>query len=348
MRRFPQLLALALLAPMLGCRPAGDDPLVIASPWPQPERDRADAAYRSGQEPSRPVAWVALEPGDRLADALARRGGVDLIVGGSREELARLAEAGRVELATLPDAPTAEASDPGPSPAGLADPRDDPAAFAEIVAFLVRGEWPVQYAGLVRRAAVGRIQQGLSASPSVRPGFAVVKSTRHRDEAMAFLATLAGPQDRAAISPLDARADGLVADLIGATMVDAHDEMRSAWTALERYGHPAAAEAPFFEAPPWPPASVTRLRSDPADAPLLETLAEQVAPGPEERAWLLESWGGKTRPIDGALLHDLVGAAGGRLAREPRFRSWLRAEWTAWARQRYRRVARVARGWVPS
>ena len=26
--------------------------------------------------------------------------------------------------------------------------------------------------------------------------------------------------------------------------------------------------------------------------------------------------------------------------REPRFRAWLRAEWTAWARQRYRRVAK--------
>ena len=66
------------------------------------------------------------------------------------------------------------------------------------------------------------------------------------------------------------------------------------------------------------------------------------------RSWLLESWEQPSRPIDGALLGELAHAVGGRLAREPRFRAWLQAEWTAWARQRYRRVARVAGGWVPS
>ena len=43
-----------------------------------------------------------------------------------------------------------------------------------------------------------------------------------------------------------------------------------------------------------------------------------------------------------------AGAAEGRLAREPRFRAWLRGEWTAWTRQLYRRVARLAGGYVPS
>jgi hypothetical protein len=76
--------------------------------------------------------------------------------------------------------------------------------------------------------------------------------------------------------------------------------------------------------------------------PLLETLAAQVAPDADVRAWLLRSWLAPGRPVDGRLLDELASAEGGRLVREPRFRAWLRAEWTAWARQRYRRIARVA------
>jgi hypothetical protein len=48
------------------------------------------------------------------------------------------------------------------------------------------------------------------------------------------------------------------------------------------------------------------------------------------------------------LMAEMAAAVDGRLAREPRFRAWLRSEWTAWHRQLYRRVARVAGGYVPS
>ena len=75
---------------------------------------------------------------------------------------------------------------------------------------------------------------------------------------------------------------------------------------------------------------------------LLDTLAAQVTPDADLRAWLVRSWFGPQRLIDGRMLDELAGAVGGRLARESRFRAWLRAEWTAWARQRYRRVARLA------
>jgi hypothetical protein len=75
---------------------------------------------------------------------------------------------------------------------------------------------------------------------------------------------------------------------------------------------------------------------------LVEDLAGQIAPDPAVRLALLQSWLRPRRQIDDALLAELSSAAEGRLAREPRFRSWLRAEWTAWARQRYRRVARLA------
>jgi hypothetical protein len=79
---------------------------------------------------------------------------------------------------------------------------------------------------------------------------------------------------------------------------------------------------------------------------LIETLSAEVAPEAPARAWLLRSWLGPGRSIDEQLLSELTLAAEGRLYREPRFRAWLRDEWTAWARQRYRRVARVAAGRV--
>jgi len=130
--------------------------------------------------------------------------------------------------------------------------------------------------------------------------------------------------------------------LLGATLVDARAELIAARSALESAGWPARSSRWFAEAPPWPPASVAKLRAEAkgGPAPLVATLAEQVAPDPEVRAWLLRSWDRPPRPIDGALLDELAGALDGRVGREPRLRSWLRGEWTAWARQRYRRVAR--------
>ena len=76
---------------------------------------------------------------------------------------------------------------------------------------------------------------------------------------------------------------------------------------------------------------------------MIETLAAEVAPEPPARAWLLEELAFAGRgPSMTSFLSELTQAAEGRLCREPRFRAWLREEWTAWARQRYRRVARWA------
>ena len=103
------------------------------------------------------------------------------------------------------------------------------------------------------------------------------------------------------------------------------------------------------EPPPWPPASVAKIQARDGDQAMtmVETLVGQITPDPRLRSWLLRSWLGTAREVDGALLDDLAKAEGGRLAAEPRFRAWLRAEWTAWARQRYRRVARQARSGLP-
>jgi hypothetical protein len=136
----------------------------------------------------------------------------------------------------------------------------------------------------------------------------------------------------------------LLADLLGATFVEAQDELLAASAALVgREGTRFERLRTFLvEAPPWPPASVQALQRDDPTGALVEALAEQVAPGLEARFWLLQSWEAPPRPLDAATLETLATAADGRLLREPRFRAWLCADWAAWARQRYRRVARQA------
>ena len=55
----------------------------------------------------------------------------------------------------------------------------------------------------------------------------------------------------------------MVADLLGATLVDAQDELWAAWASLERAGYPEPALEWLTEPPPWPPASVAKyLRRD--------------------------------------------------------------------------------------
>ena len=78
---------------------------------------------------------------------------------------------------------------------------------------------------------------------------------------------------------------------------------------------------------------------------LIETLAGELSPRPAVRGWLIRSWLSPPRLVDETLLAEMAQAADGQLIHEPRFRSWLRAEWTASARQRYRRVANAGRRW---
>jgi hypothetical protein len=74
---------------------------------------------------------------------------------------------------------------------------------------------------------------------------------------------------------------------------------------------------------------------------MIEDLAAQLAPDPELSFALVQSWLRPRRLINDSLLTELARTSAGRLVQEPRFRAWLRAEWVAWARQRYRRVARM-------
>jgi hypothetical protein len=188
-------------------------------------------------------------------------------------------------------------------------------------------------------------------------GVALVRGGRNPALAQEFVRFLAGRGQAESPSPRDAGGKGdpdsgddladapLLADLLGATLVDAQDELWAAWAKLKGAGDSARAERWLTEPPPWPPASVDKLlKRGEEGAALLETLTAEIVPEADVRNWLLRSWLAPARHLDGRLLAELAGALDGRVAREPRFRAWLRGEWTAWARQRYRRVARLAAG----
>ncbi len=325
------------------------------------------------------IHWIPLARGDDLARIAQHRAGIDVVLGGPASAYAQMARAG--VLAAIEPTERLPWRVVRRSPIGLAtaassrgrgstfdDPRHDPLALAWAKGELGSGGWAEGYARLVQDAGnprrIGRlagsalaalergeaistpaIGSGKEARAGWVEGVAILRRGTHRDRAETFLNFLAS-RGQAAPPPDEVRenpeADTLLADLLGATLVDAQDELWDAWDALDRAGRPARAERWMTEAPPWPPASVEIiLRMDPASA-LPETLASQLAPDADVRAWLLQSWLRPTRLIDGAWLELLAEGAGGRLVREPRFRAWLRAEWRAWARQRYRRVARLA------
>ncbi len=262
------------------------------------------------------------------------------------------------------------------------DPRRDSVALAWAGSELARRGWGPGYASIVRAAANARragrggsavaavVRGEATAAPGVGvegaiddrttmirvdgapawvEGVALVRGAEREPEARQLLRVLAdrgqarpvGPGDPP-VDPVGLAADGLVADLLGATLVDAQDELWAAADALDRAGRPPVFEGYLDSPPPWPPTSVARLRREEGSAALVDTLAAEISPDREARSWLLDSWDGPARPIDGGWIREAATAAGGRVVREPRFRAWLRGEWTAWARQHYRRIAREA------
>jgi hypothetical protein len=341
-----------------GCGP-GADGLVVACPWPEAEREALAASIR----PAR-VRWVvpsASPDPTRLASAGVR---LDAVLGGPPGGYVRLAREGRLAGAgpgwvVARREPAARSIlKPGPAPSALGDPRDDPALLAWLRAYLEGASWPVRFAGLARLAASRtKGPDGPPSSLFALPadfcyveGAAALRDTGREALAarlIAEAASRAGEGPRPSPDDFEDAREGLLADLLGACFVDARAELVSASEAIERHeSDPRVDRAAFWmvQPPPWPPASVGVLRAAEESADLVEVLADQVASAPDSRAWLLRSWSGAERPIDGPLLGEIAEADGGRLAREPRFRAWLRGEWLAWARQRYRRAARIARG----
>jgi hypothetical protein len=234
----------------------------------------------------------------------------------------------RPEVGALVQTPEIHAAALSGDPLGvnpvLADPRNDPVTLAWAISKLEPGRWRQGYAELVEAAA-----------RAPRVAWHGEGKRRAGDRAVG-----AGVRGSASQEGVDA----LVADLLGATLVDAQDELWMAWIALERAGFAESALKRLTEPPPWPPASIEKYlkREGESSMSLIETLAAELAPTPSVRAWLVRSWLSPPRSVDESLLTELAQAAEGRLCAEPRLRAWLRAEWTASARQRYRRITRLA------
>ena len=302
-------------------------------------------SIRPGSAGSGVDPWV--DPGRLLGGG--RR--VDVLLGWTAEELGPAVVAGLdlgaavvigrpVPVATSPASATLGGPIGRPLPTG--DPRLDPRSRSLIREQLAAGPWMAAYRRLILLAAgaepgtIGEEPAGLPASIE-RPELAVDVSGVRRGRARSC-----GPSGRSSgTRPVDGTGPTgglsiLEAELIGATAVDAGPELRRAWAARRDRGDPAVEAALIAEPPPWPPASILGLRDGDEGEALLETLAGALVHDEEARAWLLTSWRSPTRPI------DRPGAPRGwrrpgavDLLREPLFLAWLRAEWTAWARQHF-------------
>ncbi len=201
-------------------------------------------------------------------------------------------------------------------------------------------EWATTYESLVSHAGAieGSARWGAYLSDGPQKGLAISLLDDIREEF--------GPGQNTG-PPGDNSWMSLLSDLLDSTLEQARPELRAAERVLQDNPHETARRW-LVEPPPWPPASINKLHANESTHDLVTTLATELAPDLESRHWLLASWGGEPRPIDPTLLKELAGVAGGKLIHEPRFRAWLRVEWTNWARQRYRRVARlVAQGESP-
>ncbi len=357
------LATLWILAALAGCQGRDPDRLVIATTWSDAECLSLEAdfhrrqASRTGKANKAPaplpgIRWIRLSPGDDLARFVRNRRGVDLLLGGSApfyrsiEPLGLLApiEAdGKAQWLSI------DLSEQSSIVQGREDDHLDARFLERARADLSRGSWAEGYARLVQGAELpGKVE-----SPSKESeGVGLLPEGDHRSLANEFLAFLVEQREAKPEAPREGTnpvADGLLADLLRATLIDSREELDAARLALQAPGDHGRSSRWMTEPPPWPPASVAKILAGDGDRAmtLIETLAGQIAPEERLRSWLLRSWLTPTRPIDGAFLDELSKAEDGRLAREPRFRSWLRAEWTAWARQRYRRVARLARAGMP-
>jgi hypothetical protein len=365
---------LALLAATIaatGCGLAAPPGLLVATTWPLDERVRLQSEFQQWVASSRPdpirLDWLVLAPGDDVERLSRRRSPPDVLLGSRARSLAQLSREERLLPVRAPDsARWCVTRRMAASPTALGDPRVDTLALDWAMRQFEPGRWREGYARLLDVAGHRpRIGWDTGAERGNRPagsvssfvdspspsGAGILTTARDPDLAREFLRFLIETRqadlapspdvrDRAA----DPDFESLVADLLGATLVDAQDELWAAWAALERAGSPRAARKWLTEPPHWPPASIEKYlkREGEHAMSLLETLAGELSPRAAVRGWLIRSWLSPARVVDEALLAEMSHATEGRLIHEPRFRSWLRAEWTASARQRYRRVAKLA------
>ena len=139
----------------------------------------------------------------------------------------------------------------------------------------------------------------------------------------------------------------LLADLLHSTLIVPQREFYQAWDVIRDSRLPSEtertlAEYKIVEPPPWPPASVDLLKSRPRANVLLKSLIEHISSSSATREWLTSQFEANPGYVNAKLLVEMGSVLGVEQASESRLRSWLSAEWSAWAGQRYRRAARLA------
>ena len=227
------------------------------------------------------------------------------------------------------------------------DPRVDPPTMAWAAGQLRKGSWRAGYARLVllfshsfhrpgwqsgsaaaaanrgeaahtlRVAALSGSASEGDLDPSVVPwneGAAILRGNWHAAPARAFLRFLAdhhGATPGRETSDLDPEVSDLLADLLGATLVDAQEELLIAGSALAaRAPASAQAQAWLTEPPPWPPASVEKLQTGEAilRSPWSRTLPARSLPIPSRGSGWCRAGCGRARLIDQSLLTELARA----------------------------------------
>jgi hypothetical protein len=349
----------AVVLVLSGC--SGDrSPVVIATPWDREAcRQFADLLSEAPGDPLPPIRWVRLDPWDDPAHLLEAGRPVHLLLGWPAATLADLHHRGFLDpsggdpfFAELGGAPAPPAVSEAISPLTLprpegklvqGDPRIDPTARDQLASILLRDGIRDAYATLTLSASSPLESAG---DPDAQ-GFSVAAiDARSLPEAQTLLDRLrrqvpTEPLGSDQDSPLTPAVRTLAAELIGATILDAEPELRRARASLEQSPDAASLGGTLLsEPPPWPPDSIRRLGDDPGRQSMLATLAAALVDDPQSREWLLDSWQRPPRPVDRALFESLATANDGRVFRSSRVLPWLRAEWTAWARQRYAQVAR--------
>lgn len=315
-----RVLLITLLLLPLGCARASPDVLMVATNWPEVACASIEQAIAGN--PLR-IRWLRVPPADDPTRSVDRQTDVDIVLGGPLESYARLAARNRLQPFMASDArPWRTVS----RPSAKVHPTDRVRASTS-------SDWPAEYARSVLDAAEDR-------RPDVESGEGVglVAGSRRAEQARALLAVLVEATPTLSTASLQL-------ELLDSTLGVARPELRAARASLARKGDPAQPLAWMTEPPPWPPASITRMRTRPDGPALIALLAEQVAPDRSARDWLLRAFDRVPKPLDVEMLGELDEVARGKLASDPRFRAWLRSEWTAWARQRYRRVVRDPSQW---
>ena len=260
----------AALALLTGCDQPATPSLKVATSWPLDERARLESEFESWRASStldsdrKPIhlEWLSLTPGEAVGPVARRRIPPDLLLGGSTSSYRRMSYDGRLLPVDSPDSARWCLSRRAAGRAvGRGDPRTDSITLEWARSELAPGRWREGYARLIDVAGhsprIGR-RGGCDSDartkgdptpgndlPS-RDGVGIPAGSREPELARSFVRFLLETrQAELASNPgadgdsADADFDSLVADLLGATLVDAQDELWGAWEVLERAGSPA-------------------------------------------------------------------------------------------------------------